>query len=345
MNPVRSILYLGSSNGTSLHRARALERLGHRVDVIDPYSFLPRWSLLPKVYGKVVREFGGAPIEPYVRASLLRALAGRSYDVAWINGGELFGPETVRMLRRFAPRVLNYNNDDPFGPRDGKTFALYRAAVAEYDLLVVLRDVNVTEARHAGARRVLRVPFSTSDEAHRPFESIDELRGWESEVVFVGTWMAERGPVLARLLDLGVPLSIYGDRWQRSAEWPRLRAAWKGPNLIERDYVRAIQGAKVCIGLLSKGNRDLSTARSAEIPYIGRVLCAERTIEHQGLYDEGREAAFWDTPEECASRCRELLQDPDLRERIALAGRARCISNGLLDSVVVKRILDDLFLG
>ena len=35
------IVYLGSSGGTSTHRADALTKQGHRVEVIDPWTWLP----------------------------------------------------------------------------------------------------------------------------------------------------------------------------------------------------------------------------------------------------------------------------------------------------------------
>ena len=39
------IAYVGPHRGTSLHRGRALERLGHAVTIVDPWSWLPkaRW--------------------------------------------------------------------------------------------------------------------------------------------------------------------------------------------------------------------------------------------------------------------------------------------------------------
>jgi spore maturation protein CgeB len=187
------------------------------------------------------------------------------------------------------------------------------------------------------------VVFAADEVAHAPVAfSCDDLRKWRSEVAFVGTWMPERDPFLARLLDLGVPLSIYGDRWYKAREWPVIRKAWHGSGLIGQDYVKAIQSAKICLGLLSKGNRDLHTTRSAEIPYIGSVLCAERTIEHQAMYLENEEAIFWDTPEECAQKCFTLLADEPTRQAIALAGRRRCIHSGYLNEPTVKRILDAL---
>src|SRR5205814_1486 len=119
---------------------------------------------------------------------------------------------------------------------------------------------------------------------------------WQSEVLFVGTWMPERGPFLADLVKLGVPLAIYGTRWEKAREWKSLKSFWRGGWIEGDDYARAIQCSRLCLGLLSKGNRDLHTTRSLEIPALGGVLCAERTDEHLALFREGLEAVYWSDP-------------------------------------------------
>jgi len=103
--------------------------------------------------------------------------------------------------------------------------------------------------------------------------------------------------------------------------------------------VAAIQGAKLCLGLLSKENRDLHTQRSAEIPYAGGLFCAERTSEHRQLYTEGAEAVFWSDAEECIQACRRLLADEPLRERIRIAGMHRIRALGLGNESICRQIL------
>ena len=208
-----------------------------------------------------------------------------------MNHGELLGPSTIVRLKSLAPRVINYNIEDPFSDPYKERFSLYRKALPAYDLVVVMRAENVTEAYTAGARKVLRVYMSADEVAHAPLPLTPEDNAqWASEVSFIGTWLPERGPLLAKLLALGVPPKVYGDRWRKAKEWPILNRAWAGPGLQGKDYVKGIQYAKVCLGLLSKGTRDLYTTRSVEIPYIGSVLCAERTFEHEAMYQEGKEA-------------------------------------------------------
>ncbi len=238
--------------------------------------------------------------------------------------------------------MLCYTIDDPFGGRDKMRWRQLFNALPSYDLLVVVRACNVQEAYDHGARKVMRVFMSADEVAHAPRQlTDDERRQWESEIVFVGTAFPERGPFLAELASLGVPIAIYGYRYQSLPQWPLLRPYWRSANTDSaEDYARAIGSAKLCLGLLSKGNRDQHTTRSMEIPSLGGLLCAERTTEHLALYEEDREAVFWDTPEECAAKCFALLADAPRRDAIAAAGRQRFLKNPWRNMAVIEAILN-----
>jgi spore maturation protein CgeB len=149
----------------------------------------------------------------------------------------------------------------------------------------------------------------------------------------------KRDEFLLRLISLGVPISIWGDRWQKSPHFSKLKSHLRGGALIGRNYVAAIQGAKICLGLLSKGNRDLHTTRSLEIPFAGGLLCAERTVEHQEMYKEGVEAVFWSDADECAQVCKQLLNDQRLRENIRKAGMDRVRSLNVGNEDIFNEIM------
>lgn len=333
------ILLLGVNSGTSAQRAGALSRLGHDVHLVDPLAFLPK----PYPLAKVNWESGFLLCESLVREKVLESIGGRQFDLTWVDNGQSIGPSLIRELqRRFGP-VLNFNVDDPYGKRDRFSWALYLKSVSSYDLIVVVRSENVPEAEARGAKKVLRVYRSADEVAHAPraLTSEDHAR-WDSEVVFVGTWFPERGPFMVELMRRGVPLTIYGDRWQKAKEWSAVQPAWKGPATKTNDeYAKAIQCAKVSLGLLSKGNRDLHTTRSLEVPSLGTVLCAERTPEHQYLYCEGEEAVFWSDAAECADACLKLLANDSLRREIARRGRERCLRNGTMNEQILSHVLSE----
>jgi len=332
------ILYLGLDTGTSAHRKAALARLGHEVTLVDPDSMLPSNRAI-----SVWRWHGGAlGLLEIVRRRVLRSLGDANFDVAWVDHGDLVSARLVNDLKARIAKVVCYNVDDPFGGRDGTLWRAFLRAVPGYDLLVVVRAPNIEEAYQYGARDVMWVFRSADEVAHAPQPpSASESEEWKSEVVFVGTAFSERGPFFAELVKLGVPLTIYGKRYHRLPEWPLLKPHWRPANTDTAEgYANAISAAKVCLGLLSKGNRDLHTQRSLEIPSLGGVLCAERTTEHLALYEEDREAVFWEGPEECAAKCFALLADDSWRRVVAEAGHRRYLTNPWRNMEVLQAILN-----
>jgi spore maturation protein CgeB len=338
-----NILYLGSNSGTSAHRFQAMIRLGHHVHLVDPDLQLPSGRLT----SQWIWRTGGLGLTETVRRRTLKAIGDVPFDLAWVDHGVLIGPDLVRDLKRRIPAVVCYNVDDPFGRRDGLRWRTYLNAVPFYDLLAVVREENVEEARRAGARRVLHVFRSADEVAHAPRElSEADWNQWRSDVVFVGTAFPERGPFFAELIRLGVPLTLYGLRYDRLPEWEILKPHWRPDDTNRGDgYAKAISAAKICLGLLSKGNRDLHTQRSLEIPAMGALFCAERTVEHSALFEEDREAVYWTDAEECAAKCRALLDDEQQRISIAAAGRRRYLGSPWQNMRVIQAVIDTVLNG
>jgi len=342
-----NILYLGTNlpGSTSRHRAEALRRKGHSVEHQNPQeacSLELSHPILSRILFRTGYRFLSGRVTRWVKA-ILRKYS--QYDLVWIDGGELFSPDAIKLIKQKISKCILFNVDDPTGPRDGARFALTRKAIPEYSLCVTPRMDTEREMRGLGCQSVLRVKFSYDELAHAPFEDPAQIPDqFKSDVAFIGTWMRHEGrdKFMLQLIDAGIPVAIWGIRWQKSPYWNRLRAHWRGHELIGRDYVAAIQGAKICLGLLSKGNRDLHTTRTLEIPYAGGILCAERTSEHLELYREGVEAVFWSSPEECIARCRELLANDVLRERIRLAGMKKVRELKVGNEHICRQVLNQL---
>ena len=332
-----SILFLGPYSGTSRHRVLALGRLGHSVYVLDPRKLLPdRHAIDYWIY-----HVGPLFLESVVRRRVFANLPRRQFDLILVDGGELVGPSLIRELRNLARAIINYNIDDPFYSHGGRKWRLYKRAIREYDLTVFVRECNVPEAVSAGARHAFYVSRSADEVVHKPRHLTEvECQKWTTKVLFVGTWKPERGRFLAQLLEHGVPLSIYGDRWSKAREWRKLQSYWRGAGPATDDhYAKLMQSAKVCLGLPSIANRDGTTQRSVDIPHLGVVLCAQRTSEHLKLYKEGVDAVFWSNPEECARQCETLLNNQEFRQLIAKNGQKRCLQNGTLNEQILDLIL------
>lgn len=326
------ILYLGDSSpsSTSGHRANALSRLGHAVTISDPYKTFKN-QLQSRLFAPIHFRTGYRFLNGKVIRWINEIIDTQSKpDIVWVNSGELFGPDSLRALKKLSCPIVLYNNDDPTGGRDGRRFDSLIASLKYYDLCAVMREINVAEFRERGAKNVIRVFMSYDEEVHKPFANINEIpANFRSDVAFIGTWMRyeKRDEFLLTLIQQGINVSIWGDRWEKSPHFETLKSHWRGSALRGREYVAAMQGAKICLGLLSKGNRDLHTQRTLETPFAGGVFCAERTSEHMQLYKEGVEAVFWSDADECAKICRQLLADDSLRESIRSAGMRRVRAN------------------
>jgi len=334
------ILYVGLDGGTSGQRIAALRRLGHRVTVFDQYraypdnKFFRYWHMKTALLG----------LDWLVERYMLSKMRGMSFELVFVDHGDLISPKVIQAFRQAGKVVVNYNQDDPYSDRDGRRWRIFLKSLPSYDLVVTTKRYRVEEAKTKGAQRVLAVRSPADELIHRPVElAAGDRAKYNADVVFVGTWMPERGPVLKRLVERGVPLRIYGERWNKAPEFERLRSHVVMGNLEGVEYAMAISGAKIALGLLSKGYGDLHTTRSVEIPAIGTLFCAERTSEHLAMYKDGEEAVFWDDPDDCADKCLALLADPEQIRKIAAAGLARVHDNGDFNEILLPKIINEAF--
>jgi hypothetical protein len=88
------IAFIGPARGTSLHRARALERLGHTVTIIDPWQ----WLSQSKWVGRWLHRTGGVGVGLYIDRRLFAAVTAAQPELIFVNQGEFLGPNQLRRL-------------------------------------------------------------------------------------------------------------------------------------------------------------------------------------------------------------------------------------------------------
>jgi len=339
-----NILFFGDNRhfSTACHRAKALERIGHRVTHFNPEENLSAFFKSPLMRAINFRS-GYRLVQPSVQRKLKQILqSGVKPDVVWVDNGEFFGRKCLQILKQFNCPVILYSIDDPTGKRDGHRFDSLLEGINLYDVIAVVRTKTAEDFEALGAKKVIRVMMCYDEIAHAPYQNEAEIPAkFKSEVAFIGTWMRNenRDQFIKVLIDAGISVSIWGDRWKKSKYFSALKPYYRGANLGGKDYIAAIQGAKICLGLLSKGNRDLHTTRSMEVPYAGGLLCAERTSEHLALYEDGKEAVFWNDAHECATLCKKLLAGDNI-ETIKKAGMKKVRALKLGNEDICKLILE-----
>ena len=131
------------------------------------------------------------------------------------------------------------------------------------------------------------------------------------------------------MLDAGISVRLFGSGWDRYVS-RKLRGAFGASirPLCGDEYIKTLCASKICLCFLSKLNKSTHTIRSFEIPACGSLLLSERTDEMKELYEEDKEAVYFSDKEELVQKVQLLLEKPEKRDTIALAGHRRCISDG-----------------
>ena len=300
---------------------RALEDLGHEYTFVDEWKFLEllRHSLLHKV---AYHLLGKRPLTywAYNRTLLQKAKEFRP-DVVLVTKGAYINPRTLaRIKKETGAFLVNYATDDPFNPRVS-TRDLVKA-IPLYDLYACTKRAIMKDVQRAGCQNVAFVHFGYEPTLHFPEQPTtpEEIERFSSDVVFIGGADKDRVPYFEALAKIpGLELRLYGGYWNR---YPSLKQYYRG-FALGRDYRLALGGAKIAVCLVRRANRDGHCMRTFEIPACGAFMLAERTEEHLELFEEDKEAAYFESPEELVDKVQYYLQHEEERRRITEAGYRR----------------------
>ena len=333
------ILYTGPllAGDTCELRLRALDRLGHEIIPVDYLPIAGRQGSFARRVQSRLRL--GPMIREYERA-LREALAVRP-DVLWVDKGIFVPPAVLDAARMQGVRWLVHYSPDNYLLQQNASRHLWRG-LSRYDVVVTTKRSNVKLLAACGARRVVLSGNAFDPEMHRPVVLDDAERETHgADVSFIGRWEPVRERMLDAVAALPVRLRVRGPGWERARSRLVKAACIPGP-IYGEDYVRAIAGAKVNLGILSSWAGDAITQRSIELPACGAFMLAERTGEHRLHFVDGEEAVFFDGTDDLVRKVAHWVAADDERARIAAAGRARCLVSGYAYDDRLREILDSL---
>ncbi|MBM6944092.1 glycosyltransferase [Bacteroides gallinaceum] len=318
---------LGVSN-TCVQRTNAMKNLGHKVDEVNttaPYSFIDH----------VINRLFRYHIPVYHRdktganKKIIDLVNKNNYDIVWIDKGLTIYPTTLKYIRRKLPniKIVNYS-PDTMSLRHNQS-QQYLESIPFYDILFTTKSFMLDDMRKLGAKNIQFVNNAYESTFHYPRTlSTEEKKELGDDVGFVGYWEKKRCKSILYLVDNGIHVKVFGDfKWNKYRNYsPNLTII---PHLLKgEDYAKSFQAFKISLCFLRKMNKDYQTTRTMEIPACGGFMLAERTNEHLSLFDEGKEADFFDDDEELLRKCIYYLQHEDKRKAIAAAGLRRCINSG-----------------
>ena len=257
--------------------------------------------------------------------------------VIYVRCDEIF-PETIVQIANEIPGCFQvaYHNDNPYkGFSRRLKMRHFLGSLKHVSLTLVYRPGNVVAAQACGANRVEVLPPSYIRDRHFP-----QPNGEMNDVVYIGHFEDDgREDVVQAIHDSGIKLRIYGTGWEDAQQRKPWLAAQEIRQVWGTEYAALLSAAKISLVFLSTRNADVYTRRCFEIPACGSLMMAPRTPELEGLFADGLEAVYWDSPNDLVAKIRYYLEHDEERTVIAAAGHARLLRDGHDEYARAKQII------
>jgi len=347
MRQTKRILCVGTHSlpSNAYRRTLAFERLGYSVHRFNTSSIIGffRRERLRHLALRIAR-----PIFHWLlNRGITAAVTEFQPDLVFCEKSTWLSPSDIQRLRQIGPnrmRIVHYNPDDPFGYYGSRWWKQFIEAIPAYDLHFVPKEINVAEYQKMGATRVYAFDRSYDSALHQPMVLTEaERKKYGCDVGFIGSYAVRREKVIAELIRAGIQIAVWGNGWHRGANWETIRPSWRGAGQYGEDYVKAICGMKIALHFLRHENRDRQDSRTFEIPACGTFMLAERSDDHERLFEEGKEAVFFDDDLGALIELLEYyLANENERLMIATGGRDRCLKSGYDHQSRLQEFMDTI---
>jgi spore maturation protein CgeB len=325
------ILFEGNRwfGSNALSAYRALRRLGHLVSEVDYSTVVPEfWTRLElRALRRIIMP---QCLNDHNQNLLKMAREFKPHLFIAFKGAYIL-PRTLVNMRHMGIALFNYYPDvSAFSHR----YSHLPESLPLYDCVFSTKSFLQDDLRAKGIelRRCEILPHGYDPELMTP-SALDpeESRWYAADVVFIGIWSPEKEETLAsvRRLIPGLDLAIWGNQWDK-AHSPELRGCIRGRGVLGDEYVQALCGSKIALGLLSEkvigaSQGDAVTSRTFNIPPTRTMMIHKRTEEVLRFYEEDKELVCYSSAEELAEKIAYYLAHPEERAAITQAAYDRCV--------------------
>lgn len=330
-----NILFVGAlwHGGTALQRCESLVKLGHNVISIDytypniiqkMYRFDRR--VMSKLYRMGLHNFK-APDLGKVNEQVIDKINNNVFDIIFLDKCLTVDVNTMKYIKNKQKKclIVGFSPDDMFAKHNQTK--QFMETISLYDIYFTTKSYGVKELQALGCNNVEYIGNAFDPDTHKTtnITARDRIK-YGGGVGFIGSWEQERANSLYYLARNKIQVRIWGEGWNK-CKYKHDNLLVEGRPLWASEYAKGICSFDINLCFLRKVNRDLQTTRSIEIPACGAFMLAERTKEHQDLFQEGVEAEFFDSDDELLQKVRYYLQNEKRRLEVALAGQRRCVSS------------------
>ena len=335
---------LNSISASGRQRLWALQQCGMDVTVInkDEYpSVFGRWAGRA---AKLLKQPRLSSDTKALQSILIKVALEITPELIWIEWPKEFQPATLQYVKKLLPgsKIISFQDDNPWGERSNDRWMWkdYFTCVPFFDWHIVKRESDIDHLTLLGANKMILWAHGMYSPVFYPDVSIEK----KYPVSFVGTCMDQRVEFIGHLLEKGIPIHVFGNRWDRRSDLPKRFPQYFHKAVVGDAYADVIRQSTVCLGLVSHSNQDEWTMRSYEVPACGVLLLAERTPAHEHLFEEEVTGIFFTNKEECANKLLDLIQDENKSRQMGTAAYKAFIEKkytltGRMNDLLHKHIL------
>ena len=278
------ILFIGSKSGNSYLQYLTLKKLYSNVDIIDSNEVF----IWPSISRKIFYHISPYLLEFYINFYILKKIK-KNYDLIYVRSGEVISKKLILKLKKITKKIVFFCNDNPFVKRDKYRWKLFLGAAKYYDKIAFQDSSRIIPSKKYGVKNPLLVLPGYDEKIHtKKTISFADKNKFNNDVVFVGTWSPQKGFFLKKVIELGLNIKIYGNRWNKDPHFELIKKNIIIGHVDNPKYSKIIQCSKIALCLFSEENLDTITARSMEIPAIGTLLISMRTKAMKEIFVENK---------------------------------------------------------
>ncbi|MBM3324218.1 MAG: glycosyltransferase, partial [Calditrichaeota bacterium] len=311
----------GGSVPTARYCARALQSIGHRIDILDctGYHFALE-SLKAITHRKQHRNMLQAMLTAFLAETIVaRALDWKADSVLALAQTPLTSQALQELRREGIVSAMWF-------VEDYHLFTYWKELAPFYDYFFAIQKDNFPrELQHIGQRNFHYLPAAACRYAHRPMQlTSDEQSRYGSDLSFVGAGYYNRVQSFRRLLNYD--FRIWGSDWPEDGLLaPKYQE--KSRRVESEEAVRIFCASRINLNLHSSPTHagvdpfgDFVNPRTFEIAACGAFQLVDKRKYLPELFDES-EVALFQSVEELPGKMDYFLAHS--QERVEMAQRAR----------------------
>ncbi len=329
---------------SGVQRSWALEQCGVDVINIDTTKYHASIGRLGAGWARLTKRFQLLYDQRRLESDILAVCTATSPAIIWFEWPRSFQPDFLERVKYACPaaKLISFQDDNPFGTRHGDAWQWknYIRCIPLFDLHLVKRQSDLENLAAHGAHNCRLWMHGIYTPLFSPPATGIKKR---YPVSFIGTCFDDRVQFFDFLIGrCHLPVHVFGSHWNRRSDLPRRFPQFFHSEVTGPNYAHVIHQSTVCIALLSNSHRDDWSLRTFEIPGCAGMMLAQRTPVHETMFQEGAEAMFFSTVEECATAIRGLLAEPERATRMGEAAYARCLTERRHIESRMSELLSDL---